>query len=430
MKEANNPGLKEAIEKKEQQKSIQNAAQEISGEYVGWKKKAALFLSGQAVSLFGSALVQYAIIWYITLNTKSGQMLTVSAIFGFLPQIAISLFAGVWADRYNRRMLIILSDLLIAASTLILAVLFMMGYKDIWMLFIVSGIRSFGTGIQTPAVNAMVPQIVPQDKLAKVNGLNGSILTLIMLVAPAVSGALLSMSTIEVIFFIDVVTAMIAVAIMAVLKVSIHKKAAEKQNTGYLDDLKAGIKYAGDHPFVRSLLVFYLIFFFLVTPVAFLTPLMVTRTFGEEVWKLTFNEMAYFAGSIAGGLVFAAWGGFKDRVFTIAIACISFGILTAVLGLSNIFWFYLVIMFLEGVGMPFFSTPLTVLLQEKVDADMQGRVFGMLQIVSSTALPVGMLVFGPLADILSIELLLVVTGVLMTASGVSIFYNRGLRSVS
>lgn len=402
----------------------------INEQFADWKKKTALFLSGQAVSLFGSALVQYAIIWYITLNTKSGQMMTISALFGFLPQIVISLFAGVWADRYSRRLLIMLSDTLIATSTLILAILFLMGHKSIWMMFIVSGIRSFGTGIQHPAVNAMVPQIVPQDKLAKVNGINGSILTLIMLISPAVSGALLSFATIESIFFIDVATAIIAVSIMAVLKVPLHRKALEKQQLGYLDDLKAGLKYTSEHPFVRSLLGFYLVFFFLVTPVSFLTPLLVARTFGEEVWRLTANEMFYFAGSIAGGLIFTAWSGFKNRVYTITAASISFGLLTALLGASRIFWIYLIIMFLEGIGMPFFSNPLTVLLQEKVDMDMQGRVFSMLQIVSSTAMPVGMLVFGPMADIVSIELLLVVTGVLMVISGASIHYNKGFRSVS
>ncbi|HWR62607.1 MAG TPA: MFS transporter [Clostridia bacterium] len=407
-----------------------NPEQSINEQFPDWKRKTALFLSGQAVSLFGSALVQYAIIWYITLNTKSGQMMTISALFGFLPQIVISLFAGVWADRYSRRLLIMLSDILIATSTLVLAILFLMGYKDIWLMFIVSGIRSFGTGIQQPAVNAMVPQIVPQEKLAKVNGINGSILTLIMLVSPAVSGVLLSFATIEAIFFIDIATAMIAVAIMAALKVPLHKKAAEKQQIGYLDDLRAGFRYTAEHPFVRSLLGFYLVFFFLITPVAFLTPLLVARTFGEEVWRLTANEMFYFAGSIVGGLAFTAWSGFKNRVHTITAAAIAFGLLTALLGVSRVFWIYLIVMFLEGVGMPFFSNPLTVLLQEKVDMDMQGRVFSMLQIVSSTAMPVGMLVFGPLADVMSIELLLIITGVLMIVAGASIYYSKGFRTVS
>jgi len=404
--------------------------QSESPEFKGWKRKVALFLSSQAISLLGSALVQYAIIWYITLNTKSGQMMTISAIFSFLPQILISLFAGVWADRYSRKRLIILSDMLIATSTLILAIIFLMGYKDIWLLFVVSGIRSFGSGIQHPAVNAMVPQIVPQDKLAKVNGINGTSLTLILLVSPALSGALLSFATIEAIFFIDVVTAMIAVSIMAVLKVPLHRKAIEKQQIGYLDDLKSGFRYTREHPFVRSLLGFYLVFFFLVTPVAFLTPLLVARTFGEEVWRLTMNEMFYFAGSIVGGIAFTTWSGFKNRVHTMTAAALSFGVLTALLGVSSIFWFYLLIMFLEGVGMPYFSNPLTVLLQEKVDTDMQGRVFSMLQIVSSTAMPLGMLVFGPLADIVSIELLLVVSGILMAAASVVIHYNKGFKSVS
>lgn len=403
---------------------------EESDTYQDWKKKTALFLSGQAFSIFGSALVQYAIIWYITLNTKSGQMMTISTMFGFLPQIAVSIFAGVWADRYSRKLLIIFADAMTALSTLVLAILFLMGYQDIWLMFIVSGVRSLGAGIQTPAVNALLPQIVPQDRLARINGINTTVLTLIMLVSPAVSGALMSFAAIEAIFFIDVVTAAIAISIMLALKVPLHKKAAEKQTTGYLDDLKAGMKYTLEHKFVRSLLVFYMVFFFLVTPVAFLTPLLVARTFGEEVWRLTANEMFYFAGSIAGGLAFATWGGFKNRIFSITVASISFGLLTAALGFSKIFWIYLVFMFLEGVGMPFFSNPITVLLQEKVDMDMQGRVFGILQIVSSTAMPLGMVVFGPLADAVSIELLLIITGVLMAVVGVSIPYNKGFRSVS
>ena len=71
-----------------------------------WKKKAGLFLTSQAVSLFGSSLVQYAIIWYITLETQSGVMTTLATLCGFIPQVLISLFAGVWADKYNKKKLI------------------------------------------------------------------------------------------------------------------------------------------------------------------------------------------------------------------------------------------------------------------------------------------------------------------------------------
>lgn len=397
-------------------------------EFAGWKKKAVLFLSGQTVSLFGSAIVQYAIFWHITLTTKSGPMMTLSAVATFLPQILISLFAGVWADRYNRKILIILSDILIAFSTLILAVLFSLGYRELWLLFVVSGIRAIGTGIQMPAVNALIPQIIPPGRLMQVNGINGTMQSVILLISPAVSGALLSFTALETTFFVDIATALIAVLIMFVLKVPLHKKAAEAQTTGYLDDLKEGLGYLRKNIFIKSLILFYALFFFFCTPAAYLTPLMVARSFGEEVWKLTLNEMLFFGGSIAGGIIISAWGGFKNRIHTLTVACIAFGILCSALGLATFFPLYLAIMFLIGIFMPFYGSASTVLLQERVDPDMQGRVFSLIQITASIMTPLGMVLFGPLADMVRIELLMIFSGGIMTLLGVGMFYNKGLRS--
>ena len=121
--------------------------------YQGWQRRAATFLASQGLSLFGSMLVQYAIIWHITLTTQSGAILTVATIAGFLPQIAISIFAGVWADRYPRKPLIILSDSLTAASTLVLALLFLAGYQQIWLLIAVSAVRAVGAGIQPALIH-------------------------------------------------------------------------------------------------------------------------------------------------------------------------------------------------------------------------------------------------------------------------------------
>ncbi|MBC7960562.1 MAG: MFS transporter, partial [Vallitaleaceae bacterium] len=219
-------------------------------DFVHWKRKTALFITGQTISLFGSSLVQFAIIWYITLRTQSGMMMTISTICGFLPQLIISLFSGVWADRYNRRVLIMLADGLISSATLVLAILFLLGHDAIWLLFLVSGIRSIGAGIQSPAVQALLPQIVPVDKLMRVNGINGSIGSFIMLLSPIASGAILTIMTVETAFFIDVVTAAMAITIMFFLKIPPHKKAAEKQSGGYFDDLKEGFKYVKQNDFI------------------------------------------------------------------------------------------------------------------------------------------------------------------------------------
>ena len=400
-----------------------NAVQQESENFVGWKKKTALFLSSQSVSLFGSMLVQYAIIWHVTLTTQSGAILTISTIAGFLPQIIISLFAGVWADRYPRKLLIISADALTAFSTLILAIFFLFGYQELWLIFLISAIRSVGAGIQSPAVNSLLPQIVPTDRLMKVNSINGTIQPFIMIAAPIISGTMLSLSRLEAIFFVDVITAAIAVTLLVVLKVPPHQKAVAEQKTGYLDDLKAGLAYIKQTPSIRTLFIFFAFVFFLIAPIAFLSPLLVTRSFGPEVWRLTANEITFFGGSIIGGVIMTVWGGFQNRFRTIGFSCILWAILFVGLGLSKDFTMYLIIMFLSGIPMPFFSAPTVTLLQEMVVPDMQGRVFGVQQLIMSTVMPIGMLVFGPIADSISIEALLVLSGALMALPGLWIFFS-------
>ncbi len=392
-----------------------------------WRKNTILFLTSQTLSLFGTSLVQYAILWYITLNTQSGVMMTISVICGFLPTFFLSPFAGVWADRYNRKLLIILSDTMIAFSTLIMTIVFFMGHGELWLLFVMSTIRSLGMGIQTPAVGALLPQIVPQDKLTQVNGINGSIQSMMMLISPVVSGALLTFASIEAIFLIDVLTAAIAVVVLLLfLQVPVHAKALERQGVNYFGDMQEGICYIRNHEYVRKFLTYCAFFLFFAAPAAFLTPLQVTRTFGNDVWRLTVVEIAFSLGMLAGGILMTSWGGFKNRVHTMTLAALLFGISTIALGIVPFFWIYLLFMSIAGVAIPLFNIPSTVLLQEKVEENFLGRVFGVLAMISSSMMPLGMLVFGPVADIITIEWLLIGTGVLLFLQGFSLIGNRAL----
>jgi DHA3 family macrolide efflux protein-like MFS transporter len=237
---------------------------------------------------------------------------------------------------------------------------------------------------------------------------------------------LLSFSRLESIFFIDVVTAALAVGLLFLLKVPPHQKAAAREKTGYLDDLKAGLAYIGQNRAIKTLFIFFAFVFFLVAPVAFLTPLLVTRSFGDEVWRLTANEVTFFAGSIIGGVIMTAWGGFKNHFKTIGFSCILWAILFTGLGLSRDFILYLTFMFLAGIPMPIWGASTTTLLQEMVEPDIQGRVFGVQSLIMSTVMPVGMLVFGPISDFISIEALLVLASVLMALPGIWIYFNRQL----
>ncbi len=390
-----------------------------------WKKKTILFLASQTISLFGSSLVQYAITWYITLKTQSGAMMTIAILCGFLPTFFLSPFAGVWADRYNRKRLIILSDTLIAGVTFILAILFLLGYDALWLLFVALALRAVGTGIQMPAVGAILPQWVPQDKLTKVNATNGSIQSLVTLVSPMLSGALLTTTTIESIFFIDVVTAAAAVAILVLfLRVPDHEKALNRESTTYFVDLKEGFQYILNHRFVRNLCLFNTFFLIMAAPVAFLTPLQVTRSFGSDVWRLTAIEVAFSAGMLVGGLIMASWQGFKNKVHTMSLSVLIIGTGTFMLGIIPVFWLYLVFVSVIGLSMPIFNTPAIVLLQQKVEGNFLGRVFGVLSMLSTSMMPLGMLIFGPLADSIAIEWLLLGTGALLILQGVVMFTNK------
>ncbi|MDF2542952.1 MAG: Major Facilitator Superfamily transporter [Herbinix sp.] len=392
-----------------------------------WKKNILLFMTSQTISLFGSSLVQYAIMWYITLRTQSGVMMTISIICGFLPTFFLAPFAGVWADRYNRKILIMLSDSMIALSTLVVAIMFTTGFDEIWLLFVVSAVRALGQGIQTPAVSAILPQIVPEEKLTKVSGINGSIQSIVLLVSPMLSGALLTVASIHVIFYIDVITAVIAVVVLLLfLHIPSHKKAEAKQEISYLHDLKEGISYIRQHEYVKRFFVFIAFFNLLASPVAFLTPLQVTRSYGDDVWRLTAIEIAFSLGMSIGGLIIATWGGFKNKVYTMTLSSVMMGFCTFIFGFTPFFFVYLLLMGVFGLTMPFFMTPSTVLFQEKVDGDFMGRVFGVLSMISSIMMPLGMLVFGPLSDTIKIEWLLLGTGILMMIEGIILRFNKVL----
>ncbi|PTQ84093.1 DHA3 family macrolide efflux protein-like MFS transporter [Trichococcus patagoniensis] len=383
-------------------------------KYEKWQRQTALFLGSQTISLFGSSLVQYAIFWYLTLETQSGVIMTLSTIFGFLPTFFISPFAGVWADRYNRKRLIVLSDGITAISTLVLVLLFLAGQRSIWILLATSAIRAVGAGIQMPAVGAILPQIVPEKELTRINGLNGSIQAVVMLVSPMISGALYQFAPMEGIFLIDIVTAALAIAILVfLLKVPTHEKASQEQVSNYLQDMKLGFRYIQNHAFIKRLFLYFSLAFFMAAPVSFLSPLQVARSFGEDVWRLTAIEIAFSIGMIGGGLWIASWGGFKNRIHSIAAAIAVMGLSTFGMGVIPDFWIYLFLMGLVGLFIPLLNAPSMTLLQEKVEEDFLGRVFGVQSMVASSMMPLGMLVFGPLADRMAIEILMAVSGVFL-----------------
>jgi DHA3 family macrolide efflux protein-like MFS transporter len=384
-----------------------------SEEFPGWKKRVAIFMTGQTVSMFGSFLVQYAIMWHLTLTTKSGLVLALAAIFGFLPQAIVSIFAGVWADRVNRRKMIMISDSTIALSTLGLALLMLSGIDDLWLIYLVMAVRSVGAGVQMPAVSALLPQIVPSDKLMRINGINSSLQSALGLLAPVAAAAVYSTMSIVPIFFIDVVTAIIGVGLLATISVPTLERAASDEKPSYFADLKDGLNYIFTHDLVRWVMGVFAVVFLLTVAPSNLSPLFIVRNFGSEVWKLTVGEIAFSVGMALGGALLAVFANKVNRIGMIIGTSVFFGLLSVAMGFTtNLIVFY-VLFFIIGLAVPSFFTSAMTLLQETVEPERQGRVFGFVGIVISVAMPIGMAVLGPLADVYPVDSLMIFSGLAM-----------------
>ncbi len=384
---------------------------QTSQDMPGWKRRVTVFLVGQTITTFGSFLVQYAIMWHLTLTTKSGLVLALAAVFGFLPQAIVSIFAGVWADRVNRKVMIIVSDSVIALATLILAVFMLSGVEDLWLIFLIMAVRSIGAGVQMPAISALVPQIVPTDKLLTVNGINSSISSSLQLLAPVAAAAVYSTISLSAILFIDVVTAVIGLSLLATVAVPTLARVGNEDKPSYFADLKEGMAYIFSNQLVRWVMAIFAIIFLLIVAPSNLSPLMIARTFGGEVWMLTVLELSFGFGMLIGGALIAVFAKKIDRIGMIIGSSILFGVLATAMGFTTNLILFFALFFVVGIAVPAFSTSAMTLLQETVEPERQGRVFGFLGIVMAVAMPLGMSILGPLADVVSVEILLIVTGI-------------------
>ena len=377
-----------------------------------WKRKTVLFLASQCITLFGSMIVQMSIIWYVTLKTSSGGWVAAFTICSYLPQFLISFFAGVWADRYNRKKLIVLADGVITIATLIMFLVMPMISSDFVLLsalLVISIVRSIGAGVQTPAVNAVIPHLVPAEYLMKYNGINATIQSIVQFIAPAVAGTVLSIGTFRSTLFIDIVTALIGIGLLSCIL--LPKQEVANDNISVFSEIKAGIHYSFSDKMIGKILIVYGLFILLSVPAGFMSALLVSRVYGDVYWYLTAVELVGFAGMALGGVLMGMWGGFKSRVKTFAFGLLILSIMTIGMGVSPYFILYLVMMFVYSIALTIIQTATTTIIQEKAEGSMLGRVFGLMGAMYSGFLPVGMAIFGPLADILPLQWIMVGSGI-------------------
>ena len=397
----------------------------------GWQKRILLFLTSQCITLFGSTLVQMAIVWYATMQTASGVWVAAFTVGSYLPQFLISFIGGVWADRYHRKKLIIGADMLIAFATFIMVLAIPHISSEpalLGGLLVMSVVRSFGAGIQTPAVNAVIPQLVPAQQLMRYNGINATMQSVVNFAAPAAAGAVFAVSTLRTTLMIDIVTAVLGTGLLSCLVLPKQDTSFEK--SGVLSDMKIGVRYAFSDRGIGKLLIIYGLFTFFCVPAGYLAGLLVRRIFGDTYWYLTAVEVVGFAGMMAGGVAMSTWGGFRSREKTLAAGLLAFGSFAIGMGFSKNFILYLGLMAFYGVALTMVQTAITTMLQERTDTSMQGRVFGLLGTMYAGFLPLGMTVFGPLADILPLQWIMIGSGIALILIAVITYFHQVLKGVN
>lgn len=385
---------------------------------IGWKKKAILFFISQCITLFGSQIVSMAIIWHVTLQTNSGVWVAAFSLCSYLPQFFVSFVGGVWADRYNKKRLIIGADLLIALVTLIM--LFAMPYIGtgdslLFVLLAMSAVRSAGAGIQGPAVNAVIPGLVPEDSLMRYNGINATMQSVVQFAAPAVSAVILTAGNLRLTLAADVLTAIFGIGILFCLALHDNKTGAVSESV--ILDLRIGTDYAWRNKTVRKMLIIYAAFTFLTVPAGYLNGLLVSRVFGDTYWYLTAAELVGFGGMMAGGLVVSAWGGFRSHSMTLAAGLWAFGLMAIGMSICHNFLLYLILMSLYGVALTVVQTTITTVLQQSCKPQLHGRIFGLLNSLYAGFYPAGMAIFGPMADHIPLQTMMVLSGFALMAVG-------------
>jgi DHA3 family macrolide efflux protein-like MFS transporter len=383
--------------------------------------------TGQVFSLLGSELVQFALIWWLTTTTGSATTLALATMMAVLPRVFVSPIAGALVDRWNRRKVMMSADGLSALAVVVLAVLFASDAVQVWHVYAVMFVRSACAAVHWPAMQASTTLMVDEEHLARVSGLNQALQGLGAIVAPPLGALLLAVLPMQGILAVDVVTAILAIAPLFLVHVPQPERATgaeQASRPSMVADLREALRYLRGLPGIMMVIAIAMLVNLLIFPGLSLQPLLVTEHFGGDVLHLATLQSAFGIGMLTGGVTLSVWGGFKRRSLTGLLALALNGVGFTVVGLApaNAFPLAVAAMFFAWFMNPIANGALFAVLQSVVPAEMQGRVFTLLQSAAGAMIPLGLVIAGPLSDMLGVRIWFLVAGVTMAVMGVGALF--------
>ncbi len=387
-----------------------------------WKTRFFTIWAGQQASLFGSWIAQFGLVWWLTRETGSATVLATASLAALLPQIILGPFAGALVDRLPRRWLMVWADCGVAALAGLLAFLFWAGWIRIWHVFLVMALRSAAGALHWPAMAAATSLLVPKEHLTRIAGLNQTMQGLLSIVSPPLGAIAVSVLPMHGVMGIDIFTFVFAVLPLVFIAIPEPERLSSARST-YLSDLATGFQYVWSWRGLFLLLCLAAFLNSIAQPMSTLMPLLIKEYFGKGALELGWVESAWGIGAVLGGLILAAWGGFKKKIHTILFGIVGMGLGILVIGLLPPEGFYIMLGLALPIGIfnSIANSPFSALIQSTVEPGMQGRVFSLMSSMAQGMSPFALIIAGPLADLFGVRFWYLVGGAGMLTAGLFAF---------
>lgn len=387
-----------------------------------WKRVFAIIFTGQLFSTLSSYVVSYSVIFWLSVETRSAEVLAYATIAALLPQMVLGLFTGVYVDRWNRKRTMILADLFIALCTLVLASLFWITEPKIFYIYLLLMMRSAGMAFHVPAMQASVPLLAPKDKLMRIAGINNMIQSVSTIASPALAALLISLFELQWILLIDVAGAIIAVITLLMVHIpDPEKKEHTKPHLGR--ELLEGMKEIYSKPGLLWLFILALSAMFFIMPVAALFPLMTLEHFSGTTYMMSIVEIAWGIGMLIGGAIIGHRRLNNYKVVLINITYLVLGLTFLFSGIlpPSGFAIFASLTAIGGITMTLYSGSFTVIIQTMVEPAALGRVFSLYSSVTLLPSMIGLLATGYIADTIGIGNAFIISGIGIALLGIAAF---------
>lgn len=385
-----------------------------------WKTKYLFMIAGQSLSLIGSTAVQFSVIWWLSATLGSPIILAFASMAAYIPNILLGPFVGVWLDRLNRKYVIIAADVFTGGISVIFALAFYLGTPTVWMALIFLGLRAIGGVFQFPAIQAVVPSIVPKDQLIQANAWDQFLQSGALMIGPVLRAVMYAALPLPTILFSDLVGAVIASIALIPVKIPYIAR-VDDNSMGFVTEWKEGLRIflMDKRLFVLTLSATICMVFFM--PITAFYPLMTSDYFQGTAYEASSVELLYSAGMMLGTFVINRFGNKLqyNAICTALIGLFGLGSTTLISGFlpkSDVaFWIFAFMCFGMGISAVFYNIPYIAYMQETIPSKYHGRAFSLLNTIISLTMPLGLLVAGPVSEIKGIQFWFGFSGIMIVS---------------